>query len=233
VRAFLERLQSTQARALACCRAASLLTIFSRCSYASLSLCSRQVPCAIGCSESAASVERGLAATGLRPYFEAGAPRGLHTRKRLPKRTALQTLTHTLSLLRFAPLRSAPRRAVITGDDVQRGRPDPECYLYSAQAIKRPPARCIVIGNANACVEAAQEGGMKAVAVANRHALYELSAADLVVRQLDELSIVNLKKLFATEAAPEQPQTQTEAEDDAGGSDDDDGDDDMFGSRLF
>ncbi len=74
---------------------------------------------------------------------------------------------------------------------------------------------------------------MKAVAVANRHALYELSAADLVVRQLDELSIVNLKKLFATEAAPEQPQTQTEAEDDAGGSDDDDGDDDMFGSRLF
>jgi hypothetical protein len=93
-----------------------------------------------------------------------------------------------------------------------------------------------VIGNANACIEAAQEGGMKAVAVANRHAVYELSAADLVVRQLDELSIVNLKKLFATEAPPDgAPQAQAQAEDDDGGGDeyDDGGDDAMFGSRLF
>ena len=76
---------------------------------------------------------------------------------------------------------------------------------------------------------------MKAVAVANRHALYELSAADLVVRQLDELSIVNLKKLFAVEAAPDAPQAQAEAEEGGGDDDDDDGGygDDMFGSRLF
>ena len=76
---------------------------------------------------------------------------------------------------------------------------------------------------------------MKAIAVANRHAIYELSAADLVVRQLDELSIVNLKKLFAVEQAPAEAQTQVEAED-GGGSDeddDDDGDDSIFGSRLF
>ena len=91
-----------------------------------------------------------------------------------------------------------------------------------------------MIGNANTCIEAAQEGGMKAVAVANRHALYELSAADLVVRQLDELSIVNLKKLFAVEQAPAQPEVQQETED-GGGDDneDDDSDDSMFGSRLF
>ena len=97
----------------------------------------------------------------------------------------------------------------------------------------RPPARCIVIGNANTCIEAAQEGGMKAVAVANRHALYELSAADLVVRQLDELSIVNLKKLFAVEQAPAQPEVQHETEDGGGDDNEDDDDDSMFGSRLF
>ena len=72
---------------------------------------------------------------------------------------------------------------------------------------------------------------MKAVAVANRHALYELSAADLVVRQLDELSIVNLKKLFAVEQAPAQPEVQLETDD--GDENDDDDDDSMFGSRLF
>lgn len=76
---------------------------------------------------------------------------------------------------------------------------------------------------------------MKAVAVANRHAIYELSAADLVVRQLDELSIVNLKKLFAVEQAPPQAQAQTETEEGeyGGGEENDDGDDPMFGSRLF
>ena len=76
---------------------------------------------------------------------------------------------------------------------------------------------------------------MKAVAVANRHALYELSAADLVVRQLDDLSIVNLKKLFAVEAAPEAPQALAEADEGDGDGDefDDGGDDAMFGSRLF
>jgi beta-phosphoglucomutase-like phosphatase (HAD superfamily) len=39
--------------------------------------------------------------------------------------------------------------AVITADDVHRGRPDPEAYLYAAQQIGRPPARVVVVGNSN------------------------------------------------------------------------------------
>ena len=124
VRAFLERLQSTQAR---CCAAFQRprprdIISQSRCRVPALTRAPPpQVPCAIGCSESAASVERGLVATGLKPYFEAGALRW--------RRSA--------TLGAFVALRGALTRsaAVITGDDVQRGRPDPECYLYSAQAI--------------------------------------------------------------------------------------------------
>lgn len=41
--------------------------------------------------------------------------------------------------------------------------------------------------------------GMKCVALAGRQPVYELAAADLVVRDLSQLSFVNLKKLFATE----------------------------------
>lgn len=41
---------------------------------------------------------------------------------------------------------------------------------------------------------------MAAVVVAGTQPLYELGAADLVVRQLDELSLVNLKQLFRNEA---------------------------------
>ena len=48
-------------------------------------------------------------------------------------------------------------------------------------------------------VEAARECGMACVVVAGRNPLYELTAADLVVRQLEELSFVNLKQLFQLE----------------------------------
>jgi hypothetical protein len=42
---------------------------------------------------------------------------------------------------------------------------------------------------------------MRAVVVAGRKPLYEMGAADLVVRGLDELSFINLKQLFSDEEA--------------------------------
>jgi HAD superfamily hydrolase (TIGR01509 family) len=105
--------------------------------------------------------------------------------------------------------------AVVTAEDVYRGRPDPEAYLLAAQQLQRPPARCVVVGNSNQSVEAARECGMAVVVVAGRNPLYELTAADLVVRQLGELSFINLKQLFQTEDQVEaQPQTQLETEED-------------------
>ncbi|KAK9806140.1 hypothetical protein WJX72_003083 [[Myrmecia] bisecta] len=103
--------------------------------------------------------------------------------------------------------------AVVTAEDVYRGRPDPESYVYAAQQLGRPPVRCVVIGNSNQSVEAARECGMQCVVVAGRNPIYELTAADLVVRQLEELSFINLKQLFRNEqgVAP-QPQEEEEAE---------------------
>ena len=39
--------------------------------------------------------------------------------------------------------------AVVSAEDVSRGRPDPEGYLHAAQQLGRPPVRCVVIGNSN------------------------------------------------------------------------------------
>uniref|UniRef100_A0A2N9HQV6 Uncharacterized protein n=1 Tax=Fagus sylvatica TaxID=28930 RepID=A0A2N9HQV6_FAGSY len=61
--------------------------------------------------------------------------------------------------------------------------------------------RCTVIRNSNQTVEAAHDSRMKCVAVASKHPVYELGAADLVVRHLDELSVVDLKNLAAVESA--------------------------------
>ena len=48
-------------------------------------------------------------------------------------------------------------------------------------------------------VEAAKECGMASVVVAGRKPLYEMKAADLVVKRLSELRVINLQQLFRNE----------------------------------
>ncbi|BAF25889.1 5-amino-6-(5-phospho-D-ribitylamino)uracil phosphatase, chloroplastic [Oryza sativa Japonica Group] len=106
--------------------------------------------------------------------------------------------------------------AVVAAEDVYRGKPDPEMFLYAAQLLSFIPERCIVFGNSNSAVEAAHDARMKCVAVASKHPIYELNAADLVVKQLDELSVVDLKNLADIES-PEfgmEPEPEMEEEED-------------------
>ncbi|KAG8374953.1 hypothetical protein BUALT_Bualt10G0049100 [Buddleja alternifolia] len=90
---------------------------------------------------------------------------------------------------------------IVAAEDVYRGKPDPEMFMYAAQLLQFIPERCIVFGNSNLTVEAAHDARMKCVAVASKHPVYELGAADLVVRHLDELSVVDLKNLADIESA--------------------------------
>lgn len=104
---------------------------------------------------------------------------------------------------------------IVAAEDVHRGKPDPEMFMYAAQLLKYIPERCIVFGNSNQTVEAAHDAQMKCVAVASKHPVYELGAADLVVRHLDELSVVDLKNLAAIESAefgPGEPELELEEE---------------------
>ncbi|KAL5994363.1 5-amino-6-(5-phospho-D-ribitylamino)uracil phosphatase, chloroplastic [Asimina triloba] len=84
---------------------------------------------------------------------------------------------------------------IVAAEDVHRGKPDPEMFVYAAQLLNFIPERCIVFGNSNSTAEAAHDAHMKCVAVASKHPMYELGAADLVVHFLHELSVVDLKNL--------------------------------------
>ena len=103
---------------------------------------------------------------------------------------------------------------VVTCEDVYRGKPDPEMFMYAAQLLKFIPERCIVFGNSNLSIEAAHDAKMKCVAVVSKHPVYELSAADLVVRWLDELSVVDLKNLADVESSEfgGEPEVEMEVE---------------------
>lgn len=71
--------------------------------------------------------------------------------------------------------------AVADGNAITRSKPDPEVFLLAARLLGLPPENCLVVEDADAGVEAAVAGGMKALGVgsaeANPKAYYH--AADL------------------------------------------------------
>lgn len=78
-------------------------------------------------------------------------------------------------------------------------------------ATASPPRARGIAAAAHATPLAARphpQGGMKVVCVASRHAAFELSAADLVVRTVKDLTVMNLKNLFAREDEEERLREQ-------------------------
>jgi beta-phosphoglucomutase family hydrolase len=74
--------------------------------------------------------------------------------------------------------------AIVSAEDVQRGKPDPQVYLEAAARVGAPAARCIVVEDAPAGIEGARRAGMRAIGVLTSHPHLP---ADVVVRTLDEL----------------------------------------------
>ena len=72
-------------------------------------------------------------------------------------------------------------QAIVSAEDVHRGKPDPEVYLTAASRVGAPPERCIVAEDAVAGIEGARRAGMRSIGVSrNGHHL----SADVVVRSL-------------------------------------------------
>jgi len=86
--------------------------------------------------------------------------------------------------------------AMVTGMDVTRGKPDPEVFLLAAERIAVPPARCAVIEDAPAGLQAAHRAGMKAIALTTSHPADRLSEADLVVAGLSDLNARGVRDLI-------------------------------------
>ncbi len=54
---------------------------------------------------------------------------------------------------------------IVTADQVERGKPYPDVYLYAAECIGADPARCLVFEDIPAGIKAAKAAGMTAIAV--------------------------------------------------------------------
>lgn len=59
--------------------------------------------------------------------------------------------------------------AVVSAEDVTRGKPNPDLFLCAAGKLKVSPADCIVVEDSDAGIEAAARAGMKAMRFYNNN----------------------------------------------------------------
>jgi tRNA threonylcarbamoyl adenosine modification protein YeaZ len=87
-------------------------------------------------------------------------------------------------------------QAIVSEEDVTRGKPDPQPFLLAAERLGAMPEQSVVIEDAPAGIEAAHRGGMHAVGVTTSHPQKDLFEADLVVDSLADLNPDKILKLL-------------------------------------
>ncbi len=89
-------------------------------------------------------------------------------------------------------------RAVVTAEDVDRGKPDPALFLVAAQALQVNPRCILVCEDAVAGVLAAKSAGMKCMGIAanGRGPTLKQAGADLVVIDFLRTNLDDVTRLF-------------------------------------
>ena len=85
---------------------------------------------------------------------------------------------------------------LVSGESVAHGKPAPDVFLKAAAELGVEPENCLVIEDAVAGIEAAHAGGMRCIAVAGERDLPGLRKADLVVKDLTEVTVECIGNLW-------------------------------------
>jgi HAD superfamily hydrolase (TIGR01509 family) len=102
----------------------------------------------------------------------------------------------TMSYQRFvapilATLPEGSFQTVVTGDQVSRGKPDPEPYLTAAERLGVDPADCLAIEDSNTGARSAEAAGCTVLAVPH-HVPVEPGARRVFARSLSEVAVGDL-----------------------------------------
>jgi HAD superfamily hydrolase (TIGR01509 family) len=82
-------------------------------------------------------------------------------------------------------------RAVVSSEEVPRGKPAPDVYLEAARRLGVPPERCAAVEDSHSGIRSAKAAGMRVVAIPNPSYPPDeaaLAEADLVLESLAELT---------------------------------------------
>ena len=107
---------------------------------------------------------------------------------------SFQRARDTLTVLGILPRFSA----LVTGNDVANGKPDPEIFLRAAERLNLAARNLLVVEDAVSGVKAAKAAGMKCLGIAANGRGGDLMAAgaDHVIPDYSEISLQAVQQLF-------------------------------------
>ena len=107
-----------------------------------------------------------------------------------PERWAIVTSATRRLLLERLTVAGLPIPGrIISADDVERGKPDPEPYRRGAELLGFEPRECVVVEDAPSGVGAGIAAGCRVLGVLGTHSASELRAADWVATSLEALKV--------------------------------------------
>ncbi|MBU2540655.1 MAG: beta-phosphoglucomutase family hydrolase [Candidatus Omnitrophica bacterium] len=86
--------------------------------------------------------------------------------------------------------------AIVDGNDIKKGKPDPDIFLLSAERLSCQPQECVVFEDAVLGIEAAVNAGMICIGIDRYHNSERLAKADLVVEDLSKINFKTIEDLF-------------------------------------
>jgi len=123
----------------------------------------------------------------MRGLHGAGFPQALASSTPIENITLIKDLLHLDHYL----------TALVSGETVARGKPAPDIFLQAASELHMPPSLCLVIEDAVAGVQAALAAGMRCIAIAGNRDLPGLHAADVMVKDLTEVTVEQVRGIPA------------------------------------
>jgi sugar-phosphatase len=97
--------------------------------------------------------------------------------------------TRRLLLARLKAAGLPVTERIISADEVERGKPDPEPYRRGAGLLGFRPDECLVVEDAPSGVGAGKAAGCRVLGVLGTHSAEELRGADWVVGSLEGLAV--------------------------------------------
>jgi beta-phosphoglucomutase family hydrolase len=86
---------------------------------------------------------------------------------------------------------------LVSGEEVEKGKPNPDIFIYAAKKLKVNIKNCLVIEDSTNGIKAAKKAGAKCIGFNNPDSHgQDLTKADIVINKFDVLNYDLLKSLF-------------------------------------
>jgi len=79
-------------------------------------------------------------------------------------------------------------KVIVTGDDVENLKPNPEIYLSAAEGVGETPADCIAIEDTPSGIQSAKGAGMEVIGITTTYPAERISEADFIIKSFVELT---------------------------------------------